>query len=107
MISCLDPTVARGHHVTTVRYRMEQDMPLPHLGDNLEEVTISVNNTDGTVPFVSQVSTALGIRGVTIPLSTGSGIRIWNPQQAENMTPDPDPGPESLRFSTDLNPDPL
>ena len=53
--SFLHPTVSRGHNVTTVRYRMEQDIPLPDLGDNLEEVTIAVDNTDGTVPFVSQV----------------------------------------------------
>ena len=48
--------MARGHHVTAVRYRMEQDIPLPDLGDSLEEITIAVNNTDGTVPFLSTVS---------------------------------------------------
>ena len=51
--------MGRGHHVTTIRYRMEQDIPLPDLGDNLEEVTIAVNNTDGTVPFVSKVRNVL------------------------------------------------
>ena len=58
--------------MTTVRYRMEQDMPLPHLGDNLEEVTIAVNNTDGTVPFVSQASTELGI----FPCNLGQLYRV-------------------------------
>ena len=38
---------------------MEQDIPLPDLGDNLEEFTIAVNNTDGTVPFVSKVRNVL------------------------------------------------
>ena len=38
---------------------MEQDIPLPDLGDNLEEFTIAINNTEGTVPFVSKVRNVL------------------------------------------------
>ena len=47
--------VARGHHVTTVRYEMIQGIKLPHL-ENHTEIVLYINNTDGSVPFVTKVS---------------------------------------------------
>ena len=48
--------VARGHHVTTVRYEMIQGIKLPYI-ENHTEVVLYINNTDGRVPYVTKVST--------------------------------------------------
>ena len=47
--------VKRGHHVTTVRYEMIQGIKLPCL-ENHTEIVLSINNTDGNMPYITKVS---------------------------------------------------
>jgi hypothetical protein len=44
----------RGHHVTTIRYDTEQRLMLPDIGPNHKEYVLHLNNSDGTIPYVSK-----------------------------------------------------
>ena len=48
----------RGHSVTTVRWETIQGITLPPLV-NHTEIVLSINNTDGRIPFVTQVRNQL------------------------------------------------
>ncbi|XP_071440979.1 UDP-glucuronosyltransferase 2C1-like [Hetaerina americana] len=62
--------LARGHHVTTVRFQAARDAKVPPVRrpDNLTLITLTIPNEDGSVPFVTR-----GRRGkFQLPLE-----RLW------------------------------
>jgi glucuronosyltransferase len=46
--------VKQGHTVTTVRYELIQGTVLPSIGLNHTEFVLSINNTEGNIPYVSK-----------------------------------------------------